>query len=82
MASVNSSVEVFPWDYVAVSLGAGKNKKFLRFLWQKEWQIDVWQFWTFDSCPKDKAAGEEVVAWTQTWRAVAPDCTKMEMTAI
>lgn len=68
-------------------LGASKNKQFLRthperFLWQKEWPTDAWQFCIFGSCPKDKAAGEGAVAWTQTWRAVAPDYTKIEMAAI
>lgn len=33
-------------------------------------------------CLEDKAAGEEVVGWTQTWRALAIDWSKIEMRAV
>lgn len=37
---------------------------------------------TSASCLEDKAAGEKVVAWTQTWRAVALGWTKIEVTTV
>lgn len=51
-------------------------------MWQKDWQIDVWYFYIFGSCLEDEAAEEKVVAWTQTWRAVALGWTKIEVTAV